>query len=369
MTFTPFDPLEFKNTKINDAAIGALKREIGNILSSYVGWYDPFCELIQNALDAVEARSAQEKSAGSGQDYTPNINVIIDLDDNTLTVTDNGIGLDKEKFEQFLAPNFSFKSGGTRGHKGVGATYVAYGFNYMRVSTRVPGFQASGRIIGARNWLETGVTGANPKVEPDESALLDPTFSQNERGVSITVRFDDKTHPKRLDWIKADNAEKWTKILSIKTGLGSIIHDPSVTVTVTVISLGTTTSQMTQGTSYFWLHKSSQKSARVRDLEAEQTRLFKKLGIGTRLPDKFRNLDFVYDTWTSAELKSLIGETLDEEEKIILEKHEPTISVEYGYSAKLWGQFNEALELRTGYRVLTSGIQLAANNMPQGKLY
>jgi hypothetical protein len=50
MTFAPFDPLEFKNTKISDAAIGALKREIENILSSYVGWYDPFAELIQNAL-------------------------------------------------------------------------------------------------------------------------------------------------------------------------------------------------------------------------------------------------------------------------------------------------------------------------------
>ena len=56
MSFTPFDPLAFKNTSVNDAALGALKREIENILSSYVGWYDPFCELIQNALDAVEAR-------------------------------------------------------------------------------------------------------------------------------------------------------------------------------------------------------------------------------------------------------------------------------------------------------------------------
>lgn len=155
MTFTPFDPLEFKSSKFSDAAIGALKREIENILSSYVGWYDPFAELIQNALDAVEARAQQEHDAGS-TNYRPTINIRIDLDDNALTVTDNGIGLDKEKFEQFLAPNFSFKSGKTRGHKGVGATYVAYGFNYMRISTRVPGFEASGRITGARNWLRDG---------------------------------------------------------------------------------------------------------------------------------------------------------------------------------------------------------------------
>src|SRR5580704_16329800 len=101
MSFTPFDPLEFKNTKVNDAALGALKREIENILSSYVGWYDPFCELIQNALDAVEARVGVEKSAGTEAAYKPAITVRIDLDDNALTVTDNGVGLDKDKFEQF----------------------------------------------------------------------------------------------------------------------------------------------------------------------------------------------------------------------------------------------------------------------------
>jgi hypothetical protein len=33
----------------------------------------------------------------------------------------------------------------------------------------------------------------------------------------------------------------------------------------------------------------------------------------------------------------------------------------------LWPQFNEGLKLRPNYRVLTSGIQLAANNMPQGE--
>src|SRR5579859_8175043 len=238
MSFTPFDPLAFKNTKVNDAALGALKREIENILSSYVGWYDPFCELIQNALDAVEARVATEKSAGTAVGYKPRINIQIDLDDNSLTVTDNGIGLDKDKFEQFLAPNFSFKSGNTRGHKGVGATYVAYGFNYLRVSTKVPGFEASGRIIGARNWLKSNTTGGNPKVEPDESKRVDAAFDENDRGVSITVRFDDSTHPKKLDWIGASTAETWAKILSIKTGLGSIVKDNSVQILIGVKANG-----------------------------------------------------------------------------------------------------------------------------------
>lgn len=367
MTFTPFDPLEFKNSKINDAALNALKREISNILSSYVGWYDPFCELVQNALDAVEARLAQEKSAGNAGSYQPAIKVIIDLDDNALTVSDNGIGLDKEKFEQFLAPNFSFKSGATRGHKGVGATYVAYGFNYMRVTTKVPGFEASGRITGARTWVKQDATGANPKVEPDDSPLADVEFSSVDRGVSITVRFDDDTHPRRLDWVKADNADKWAKILAIKTGLGSIRIDPTVDVTVTVVSGGNTSSIKPGGTAYFWLHKLAAKTARVRDLEEAADTLFKKYGAGRAMPDKFRNLDFVYDSWDSSEIEALVGYSLDDEEKGVLRRYTPSVSVEFGYTAKLWAQFNDSLELRQGYRVLTAGIQLAANNMPQGE--
>ncbi len=347
--------------------LGALKREISNILSSYVGWYDPFCELIQNALDAVEARAFQEKAAGSSASYNPKIDILINLDENSLTVTDNGVGLDKEKFEQFLAPNFSFKSGKTRGHKGVGATYVAYGFNYMRISTRVPGFEASGRIIGARNWLNTNATGANPKVEPDSSPQPDSSFDANDRGISVTVRFDEETHPRRLDWIKADNAETWAQILSIKTGLGSIVADQIVEVNVRVVSGGKTTLKKTHGTSYFWLHTYATKAARVRDLEAEADRLFKKYGVGRQMADKYRNLDFVFNSWTAEELETLIASSLDEEDSAVLKKYSPSMSVEYGYTAKLWGRFNESLNLRKDYRVLTSGIQLAANNMPQGE--
>lgn len=365
MSFSPFDPLEFKNTKVSDAAFGALRREIGNILSSYVGWYDPFCELIQNALDAVEARANAEAAAGTGKDYKPQINVRVDLDENSLTVSDNGIGLDKEKFEQFLAPNFSFKSGNTRGHKGVGATYVAYGFNYMRVTTKIPGFEASGRIINARNWLKGEVAGANPKVEPDSSKVVDEVFATFDRGVSITVRFDSSTHPKQLSWLQATNASTWQKILYVKTGLGSVIPDSSVHIRFTVISKGDTTTLERVGTEYPWLHATAAKKASYHEVLTAQDALYAKYGPGRKLPDKYSNLDFIYEHWDSSQIKVLLANILDEDELEVIEKHTPTISVEFGYTAKLWTQFNDALGLRS--RVLTSGIQLAANNMPQGE--
>jgi DNA topoisomerase VI subunit B len=114
--FTPFDPLKAKSLADTEVAANAVKRELLNILGSYVGWFDPFCELIQNALDAIEEQAVQTP----GKDYIPSIWITVDLKSNRLTVTDNGTGLSKKKFEQFLAPDVSFKSGKTRGHKGVG---------------------------------------------------------------------------------------------------------------------------------------------------------------------------------------------------------------------------------------------------------
>ncbi|WP_181303275.1 ATP-binding protein [Rhodanobacter sp. PCA2] len=363
MTFEAFDPLECKSNKATEAALQALKREIKNILSSYVGWYDPFCELIQNALDSVELREQLELEAGNKK-YQPIIKITIDIYGNELSVTDNGVGLDKDQFQQFLAPNFSFKSGQARGHKGVGATYVAYGFNSMSVSTKTPTFSASGRIVNARRWLSDPAPSANPKVEPiDELASTD--FYGLDRGVSVRVKFDESTHPKRLDWIQASEVDAWWKILSIKTGLGAIkpFFDLKVILTVKK-SDGIIDSNEYKGVGYYWINKECAKVARIREIFSIEESLFKKMGAGFKHPDKICNLDVIFDSWTHDELKNLIQ--LDKDDLAILEVHTPYVSVEFGYTAKLWQKFNGSLGLRANYRVLNSGIQLAANNMPQG---
>src|SRR5437868_4724862 len=134
------DPLEAKAANATAAAQAALKRDIENILSSYVGWFDPFAELIQNSLDSLEERAATDLEG-----YQPILRIIIDIAKNTLTVSDNGTGLSEEKYRQFLAPSFSFKSGKTRGHKGVGATFLAYGYNFTQIATKSPNYQHVGK--------------------------------------------------------------------------------------------------------------------------------------------------------------------------------------------------------------------------------
>ena len=79
--FSPFDPLKVKAGSDDSlAATRARKREIENILSSYVGWYDPFGELVQNALDAIDKRREEEKAHGTSSDDRGDIRVLIALD-------------------------------------------------------------------------------------------------------------------------------------------------------------------------------------------------------------------------------------------------------------------------------------------------
>lgn len=69
-----FDPLSAKYEGHEAVVMLSIQREINNILNSYVGWFDPLCELIQNALDSVEKRMEMEK-----QPYDPKLNIIIDI--------------------------------------------------------------------------------------------------------------------------------------------------------------------------------------------------------------------------------------------------------------------------------------------------
>jgi len=262
MPFNAFDPLEAKQALTSEVAINAMKRELKNILDSYMGWYDPFCELIQNALDSVEEK------VSLGDKYQPIIRVIIDLKKNCLIVSDNGIGLTKEKYEQFLAPNFSFKSGNTRGHKGVGATYLAYGFNFIQISTKTDEFKATGRMLKAKKWLSDPNPAGNPKIQPDKDGPIDREFNRFDTGVSICVKFDNTTHPGDLSWLKATKAEQWLPILYVKTGLGSFFHNPDIIVILKVGDLeGNETVEEKKGIGYFWPHQIVNKSASLKKLQ------------------------------------------------------------------------------------------------------
>ena len=293
--------------------------------------------------------------------------MIINLKENTLTVSDNGTGLSKEKYEQFLAPSFSFKSGKTRGHKGVGATYIAYGFNYIQLCSRTLDFVAIGKMVDARKWLTDINPSGNPKVIPDSQPSIDSWFNEIKSGVSITVKFSKDTKPNELSWLNANTAEQWRKILSIKTAVGSIKNTVPVQVNIVVIAKnGKETSCVIEPISYLWPHGIVRKSAKLSDIDNKRKELFDKYGENIKMPSQFTNIDCIYDIYKGKEIENIID--CSDEEQDIINKYNPYIYFSYMYSTNVWQAFHNELSIRKNISILGPGIQIATNNMPQGEL-
>lgn len=74
---------------------------------------------------------------------------------------------------------------------------------------------------------------------PDRTNTVDTFFDYIDQGVSVCVKYDNNTYPKDLSWIKVDNADSWLKILRVKTGIGAIIENNKIKVSLKVISIRT----------------------------------------------------------------------------------------------------------------------------------
>ena len=359
-----FDPLKAKYDGNEEVVITSLKREINNILNSYVGWYDPFCELIQNALDAVDKRRDLKDN------FDPQVFITINLAKNMITVTDNGIGFTEAQYIKFLAPNFSFKVGGTsRGHKGVGTTYLAYGFNYIQIATKTPDFKAAGVMENAKKWLNDPMPAGNPKVKPESGELQDQkVFGLIDRGTQMSIVCDSESYPKDLSWIGADNASSWLNILRVQTGLGQVDSAGNVRVTLRVIDKnGNQTEEVIDNPKYLTVSEFiTEKAKNVDEIKAEMDLRYEQYGPQYRMPSRYTNLEAIYGSWDTEKLIKEI-KTSEEEERL-LRKYEVKTIFSYVYSLQVWDKIDRKTGIRKGSHLLHGGIQLAANNMPQGEL-
>jgi len=362
--FVNFDPLNINDTASQDESVilKRTKRSIHSILHSYVGWYDPFAELVQNALDAVEKRALKD-------DFQKQISIIINEQENWITVSDNGVGLDESAFHKFLAPHESFKEKGERGSKGVGATFLAYGFNYIRIDTKTKHFQACGEMEDARNWLHNDNASSNPEVFPVDGPHIDKLFENFSSGVSITIYFDESTKPSKLSWPGLKSAEIWHMALSVKTAIGSLAKNTDVKISIKHIGKnGNETATSATETGYMPPHLHVKKVVDYDELIALIDKNVKKNGASARLPTKIRNLDAVSISWGSDDIVSKI-DGLDENDIAFCKKHDINIVASFMSGAKIWKRFAEK---QFGYRatakVYESGLQMAADNMPQGDM-
>lgn len=144
------------------------------------------------------------------KNYTKNrkIWLTIDLAENSFSITDNGIGFNEKEFESFLAPNILFKDeGNTRGNKGVGATYIDYGFNHLKFGTKGNGHEFVGELNDGRTWVEDykGII-TRPIVIPAVSE--NSAFLEIDRGYTFKIIFKgEDIRPKDLSWYCATTPE------------------------------------------------------------------------------------------------------------------------------------------------------------------
>jgi len=364
-----FDPLEYAPAM--PSGDDPNKPVVLNILNSYTGFFDLFSELVQNALDAVQLKARADSS------YIPRIWILIDMKNRRIRVTDNGIGMGLEQFKFCLRPNVTFKRGaGLRGNKGVGATYLAYGFSLVRIQTKQNTQTFAAILRGGRRWAEdtSGVV-PRPKLEGKQ---FDIGELENEAsGTSFEIILGDSPgeRPRDLNWIGARNAKQWLDVLRIKTPLGAVTlttakFRPSISLQV-VDPDAVITQELSSNTEYYYPHEIPGKVASLADIKAalekisgDTTTKFAKLG------NEFKKLDCMYEIWDGSAIlddASDFRNGLDQEELILIEKHKVAIYGAFLSSSKQWGDFNDnVIGLRKGQRIMQGGLQLACDGMVQG---
>jgi hypothetical protein len=348
------------------------RKEIRNIVRSYTGFYDLFAELVQNSLDAVDQRTQIEDS-----DYHPALWIHIDIPNQLVSVTDNGVGLSREQLPLFLQPNLTFKHGtDTRGNKGVGATFLAYGFNYIQIATKVPDFEYVGTMIDGRRWVEDRTASvARPVIRA--SSPDDPTFASIDRGASFTVKLiGENVKPKDLGWIQASTAEQWDAVLRIKTPLGGIYlfngDRPRVHCNLKVTSYdGSVSEQSITDCQYYYPTDIPGKHRALQELMAFAERASQS-GKPPVWPAEYTKLTSIYGAYTCDEIlsgKAPVKPALTQDEVKLMRQYRPDVAVYFMYSVQFWDHFNdETLKLRQKLRILRGGLQLATQNMVQGDM-
>jgi Histidine kinase-, DNA gyrase B-, and HSP90-like ATPase len=375
-----FDPLA-EDESTTSVALSQIfevsrKREVQNILKSYTGTFDLFSELLQNSLDAVQARQRLRTSG-----YEPHVWVSIDIPDRKVAVIDNGIGMNEEQLKYCLRPSVSFKKqADLRGHKGVGATFLAYGFSFIKLQSKQSNAGVAVILRQGRQWTEdSSGTIPRPTLSATEFAVPQLIGEESGTSVEIIVGKSPGERPRDLSWLGARTAEQWYNVLRIKTPLGGVYLSTSKfspRVTIQVRSSDKEVSEYTKNRAeYYYPHEiPGLKVQSLRDVSKaadaiqgdSQTKLLK-------LPAEFKRLQCVWDVWGKEEIleeDSYFSSALTDEDKEIIERHNVIVYAAFLHSAKLWTEFNdEILGLRKGQRIIHGGLQLATDFMTQGDLF
>jgi len=351
----------------------ATRRVVENILKSYTGYFDAFSEMIQNALDAIDARRRQD-----GDSYHPALWIDVDIRGRRLRVTDNGIGMDRAQFLYCFRPNVSFKSRReSRGHKGVGATFLAYGYSVATLHSKRDGQTHSARLRNGRQWADDqGGHYDRPKLE--QIPFLVPELEASPSGTSIEIVIGDGQRP-NLAWLNATRATQWSQVLRSRTPLGGVYLKAPEKVTRTKVFVrvtdagGNTSEETLDNPEYMYPHE-IEFLQRVQSIRSIQTELAKLKGDPQEqmrvIPEQFKRLDASWEVWDKFDIldeDSPLSRNLDTGQRELIERHNVVVYACFVSTAKTWNKWrDEVLQINKVADVMKGGLVIASDHMVQG---
>lgn len=164
------------------------RREAANVVTSYLRASDFLAEALQNAADAVDMRTAEDAAAPR------KIEITFDRTQRRFSIADTGVGMSRSDLEVVLTPNVTLKagrmarstSGRSRGHKGVGLSFLALGSNYLQIQTCDGEHRYDVVVTNGNRWLES-VDDSFPKPVARGSRNQADRYLGSDRYTIVTV--------------------------------------------------------------------------------------------------------------------------------------------------------------------------------------
>lgn len=361
MTQSTFDPLE---NITQDLLQSAVKQRIRNIIRSYHNATDVIAEPIQNAMDAI-VQANLENLPGSG-----NVRIKINAMANEIEITDDGPGVSLENIKKFLAPDVTgkkplFEQGKVRGHKGVGLTFLAYGFNDFEFESRTTsGEHYRVRLSGGRSWVES-----NQGLRPQAEVLHSPPNSRVAiRGTSLKIRVGPPSQPKEIG--KAfNNFELTAAVLESQTAIGIVPpwHEshPQVTAVLEYTDSGNLMHTITLQTRYRYPHTEIPVGIHVIDLNA-----YKRSNPDSIEPDAKHKKKYhaAFEIYSCERMKDFVtqgGEVLTdmEEVKKYMDAHLLNVYALFSYSTAFRDKLRDHWKIAGNKKFHEAGVRIASDGM------
>lgn len=365
-----FDPLSEINS---DFRTQVMKRRISNIINSYRNATDVLAEPIQNALDEIV------RSHKNGINNAGSIQVRINVNQDTIEIRDDGRGFDLNDLKKYIAPSQTdkvdlFSDGEVRGHKGVGLTFLAYGFNYFEVESKtIEGDHYRVELTEGLDWAMS-----DNQEEPPEAITEDiggDGGKLDTRGTRIKIKADGQSQPSSL--IHAfNNPELTAMILERCTAIGVMPSKeedhPEFEAELYYTDSSGETTRKRLNTSYRFIHEELPENMETLDLGEYRDEQHRQGEIEPRTRDKNR-YHCVYEKLDPEDLKSEekgfigddLGELLDNREKIenYIDDHNVTVHVAFSYSTSYTDRIEDHWNIPGNKKYHSPGIKIASDGM------